>query len=56
MTEHSELASDPRDRLLEAAKRELAAFETKEREFRIKVRKERAEELRIPIDKSDLLN
>jgi hypothetical protein len=56
MTGHSELAITPRDRFLEAAKRELAAFETKEREFRKKVRKERAEELRIPIDKSDLLN
>jgi hypothetical protein len=50
MTGHSELAITPRDRFLEAAKRELAAFEKKEREFRNKVRKERAEELRIPAE------
>ena len=44
MTGHSELAITPRDRFLEAAKSELVAFETKEREFRKKIRKERAEE------------
>jgi hypothetical protein len=56
MTGHSELAITPRDRFLEAAKRELAAFEKKEREFRNKVRKERAEELRIPADNGELRN
>ncbi|WFU19422.1 hypothetical protein [Bradyrhizobium sp. CB3481] len=56
MTGHSELAITPRNRFLEAAKKELAAFEKKERELRKAIRKERVERLRLPIDKRELLN
>ena len=56
MTVDSEWAITPRDRFLEAAKIELASFEKKEREFRKADRKERAERLRLPADKSELLN
>ena len=54
MTGHSELANTPRDRFFKAAKKELAAFEKREREFRKRVRKERAEELRLPVDKREI--
>jgi hypothetical protein len=56
MTGHSELAITPRDRFLQAAKKELAAFEQKEREFRNRVRKERAEELQLPADAIERMN
>lgn len=56
MTISSGLAITPRERFLEAAKAELASFEKKEREFRKTDRKERAERLRLPVDKSELLN
>jgi hypothetical protein len=39
--------------LLEAAEKELSKFEHQENEFRKGDRKERAAELRIPLDKSD---
>jgi hypothetical protein len=42
--------------LLEAAQKELAAFERKENEFRKKLRKERAAELRLPSAKNDAVN
>jgi hypothetical protein len=54
MTGHTQLAITPRDRFLEAAQKELAAFEQKEREFSRKERQERAAELQIPIHKSEL--
>lgn len=38
-----------RDRLLEAARKELAEFERKEIEFRTKDRAERAAELQLPL-------
>lgn len=41
MTGHTQLAITPRDRFLEAAQRELAAVEQREREFSKKNRKER---------------
>jgi len=47
MTEHTHLAVTPRDRFLEAAQKELTAFERREREFLKKERQERAEELRL---------
>ena len=50
------MAITPRDRFLEAAKVELVAFEKNEREFRKKVRKERAEELGFPLTKDELTN
>ncbi|XIA62668.1 hypothetical protein ACFIOY_24650 [Bradyrhizobium sp. TZ2] len=53
---HTQLAITPRDRFLEAAQKELAAFERKESEFRKKLRKERAEQLQLPADKHDLVN
>jgi hypothetical protein len=56
MTGHSELAITPRDRFLQAAKKELAVFEQKEREFRKRVRKERAEELQLPADAIERMN
>jgi hypothetical protein len=54
MTGTARLAVTPRDRFLEAAQKELVAFEQREREFREKDRQERAEKLQIPIDQ--LLN
>ncbi|MBR1157298.1 hypothetical protein [Bradyrhizobium sp. JYMT SZCCT0428] len=48
MTGHTRLAITPRDRFLETAQKELAAFERREREFSKKQRKERAAELQIP--------
>jgi hypothetical protein len=53
MTEHTQLAMTPRDRFLEAAQKELAAFERREREFSKKERQERAAELQIPVQKSE---
>ena len=51
MTGHTQLAITPRDRFLEAAQKELAAFERREREFSNKERQERAAELQIPIER-----
>ena len=45
----SQFVETPRDSFLEAAQKELIAFERKEREFRRKAKQERAEELRLPI-------
>jgi hypothetical protein len=50
------LAITPRDRFLEAAHKELTAFERREREFSRKEREERAAELRIPANKLGLHN
>jgi hypothetical protein len=55
MTGLAQLAVTPRDRFLEAAQKELAAFERREREFSKKERKERAAELQIPSDKIEPL-
>lgn len=54
MTGSSELAIMARDRFLDAAKNELAAFEKKEREFRKVVRKERAQSLGLPVEHREL--
>jgi len=54
MTGHTQLAITPRDRFLQAAQKELAAFEKSEREFSKKERRERAAELPIPAEKYDL--
>ena len=51
MTEHIQLSLERRDRLLEAARKELADFERRENEFRKKDREERAAELRLPLDR-----
>lgn len=56
MTGHAQLAITPRDRFLEAAQKELDAFERKESEFRRKLREERAAQLGLPTDKHDLVN
>jgi hypothetical protein len=45
------LALTPRDRFLQAAEKEMLDFERREIEFRKKERKERAAELRLPIEK-----
>jgi hypothetical protein len=50
MTERSQLAEAPRDRLLEAARKELADFERREKELREKDREERAAELGLPYE------
>ena len=54
MTRHTQLAVTPRDRFLETAQKELAAFEEREREFSKKERKERAAELQIPVERVGL--
>jgi hypothetical protein len=51
MTEHTQLAITPRDRFLQAAEKELIAFERREQEFRKRDREERAAKLQIPLDK-----
>jgi uncharacterized protein Yka (UPF0111/DUF47 family) len=56
MTAHTQLVVTPRDRFLEAAQKELDAFERKESEFRRKLREERAAQLQLPADKRDLVN
>ena len=50
MTERSQLAKAPRDCLLEAARKELADFERREKELREKDREERAAELGLPYE------
>jgi hypothetical protein len=54
MTEHSQLIRAPKDRLLEAAQKELNKFERREMEFRRKDRQERAAELQLPLDKIEI--
>ncbi len=49
MTESAQPASTPRDRRLEAARRELSDFERRENEIRKKDREERARLLRLPV-------
>ncbi len=44
----------PRDRFLEAAKKEMFDFERREIEFRKKEREERAAELHLPIEKQEI--
>jgi hypothetical protein len=56
MTEHVRLAPTPRDRFLEAAQKELLAFERREREFRKKDLEERAAQLQIPVRESEFRN
>lgn len=54
MTGHTQLAVTRRDRFLEAAQKELAAFEQREREFSKKEWQERAAELQIPANEIEL--
>jgi hypothetical protein len=56
MTEHTQLAITPRDRFLEAAQKELIAFERREREFTKRQKKERAAELQLPVAFKNELN
>jgi hypothetical protein len=51
MKGHTQLAVTPRDRFLEAAQKELIAFERREREFLKRDREERAAKFQIPLDK-----
>jgi hypothetical protein len=51
MTEHTQLAVTRRDRFLEAAQKELLAFERREREFRKRDLEDRAAKLQIPLNK-----
>jgi hypothetical protein len=55
MTDHIELSLNPRDQFLVAAEQELVAFERREREFRKKLKRERAAELPMPLIKQALL-
>jgi hypothetical protein len=54
MTGHTQLAITPRDRFLQAAQKEVAAFEERDRQFSKKERKERAAELQIPVERVGL--
>ena len=49
------LEQKPRDRFLEAVRKELAAFERREREFRKMDRKERAAQMNLPVEFSGKL-
>ncbi|GEC59462.1 hypothetical protein BEL01nite_85050 [Bradyrhizobium elkanii] len=51
MTEHSQPTLGRRDRLCEAARKELTEWERRENEFQKADRKERATELQLPLDK-----
>lgn len=46
---HTEIATTPRDRFLQAAEREMAKFERQERELSQKERVDRAAELHLPV-------
>lgn len=52
-SEKPQLHTDRRERLLEAAQRELARFEEWENEFRHRDRTERAAELKLPVGPLD---
>ncbi|WP_439375799.1 hypothetical protein ACRQ5Q_15605 [Bradyrhizobium sp. PMVTL-01] len=54
VTEPTQLGMAPKDRLLDAARKELIAFERREMEFRKKDREERAAELRLPLDRIEI--
>jgi hypothetical protein len=56
MTGHTQLAVTPRDRFLEAALKELIAFERREREFTKRQKKEQAAELQLPVNFKNELN
>ncbi len=43
---------EPRDSFMEAAQKEMIAFELKEREFSKELKKDRAEELHMPVLKN----
>jgi hypothetical protein len=45
---HGHLVEPPRDNFMEAAQKEMIAFELWEREFSKKLKKDRAEELHMP--------
>ena len=49
-----QMAETPRGCFMEAAQREMIAFERREREFCKQVKNERAEELRMPRLKGEL--
>lgn len=49
-----QLEMTPRDRVLEAARKELVKFERRESEFRRKDREERAAELRLPLEEMNV--
>jgi hypothetical protein len=53
MVEHTQIAVTPRERFMHAAQKEMAKFERQEIEFRKNERKERAVELRLPIEKHE---
>lgn len=45
---HGHQVEPPRDSFMEAAQKEMIAFELREREFSKKLKKDRAEELQMP--------
>ena len=49
-----QLVETPRDSFMEAAQKEMIAFERKERELRKQEKQERAEQLKMFVVKSDL--
>lgn len=52
--DRTQLAMTPRDRHLEAARKELIEFERRENQFRKRDRQERAAELRLPVEKIEM--
>jgi len=50
MTERDQSGITPRDRLLEAARKELVDFERRENEFRKRGPRRAAAELRLPLE------
>lgn len=54
MTERTQIALAAKDRILQAARKELAKFEDRERAFRQSDRVERARDLHLPLRREDL--
>ncbi len=56
MTGHTQLAITPRDRFLQAAEKEMIAFEQREAKFRQQERQERAADLHRVLEKIEIHN
>jgi hypothetical protein len=53
MTGHTQIGASAHERFMHLARKELASFERRERQFRADERKERAEKLRFSVEKAE---
>ena len=56
MTELTQVAMTPRERFMQQAQEQLAAFEQRERNLRKKDHQERARQLNIPLQENSFTN